>query len=101
MRSFGVRNAPFGTDVRHLEASQLPSLQFWPGVEDRSGCSCVSSEGLNELACDESALGNGARNSFAVSSIWKILSLLCPRYLRWLCHFVVPIVFVLTFIGSP
>ena len=26
----GVRNAPFfGTDMRHLVASQLPSLQFW------------------------------------------------------------------------
>ena len=27
--SSGVHNAPFGTDKRHLEAFQLPSLWFW------------------------------------------------------------------------
>ena len=37
--------------------------------EDRSRCSCVSSEGLNELASDGSVSGNNARNSFAVSSV--------------------------------
>ena len=29
IHSFGVRNAPSGTDMRHHEASQFPSLQFW------------------------------------------------------------------------
>ena len=29
IHSSGVRNAPFGTDMGHLEASPLPSLQFW------------------------------------------------------------------------
>ena len=29
IHSSGVRNAPFGTNMRHLVASQLPSLHFW------------------------------------------------------------------------
>ena len=29
IHSSGVRSAPSGTDLRHLEASQLLSLQFW------------------------------------------------------------------------
>ena len=57
--------------MRHLEASQTPFITVLACFEDRSGCSCVSSEGLHEIVCEESAFGNGARNSFAVSFIGK------------------------------
>ena len=66
-----VRNAATGIGRRHLVTSRLPSLQFWLVFEDRSSCSCISSAGTSELAWYESATGNGARNSFAVSSVPK------------------------------
>ena len=51
-----------GTDMRHLEAPPLLSSPILVCFEDRSGCSCVLSEGLSELTCDETVKGNDARD---------------------------------------
>ena len=53
--------------VRDSCSASTPFFAVLACFEDRSGCSCVSSEGLNEIVCDES-LQVTVRNSFAVSS---------------------------------
>ena len=56
--------------MRHLEAFHLPSLQFWLASKIVRAVLAFHERVPNELACDEAAKSNGARNSFAVSSVW-------------------------------
>ena len=62
---------PFWNRYETSRSASTPFFAVLVCFEDRSGCSCVSSEGLSELACDETVIGNDARNSFAVSSVWN------------------------------
>ena len=61
IHSSDARNSPFGTDMRHLEAlASSKSVRAVLGV---------ASGDLNELACDEAAISNGGRYSFADSPV--------------------------------
>ena len=90
---FSVERCPFWN--RHETSCNVstPFLAVLACFKDRSSCSCVSSEGPDELACDGSAMGNGARNSllfglfeslfaFLFSFFVLALTFRCPTRLR-------------------
>ena len=70
IRFVDVHNAPSETDMRQHEVPPLLFVAALACFEDRSGCSCVLSEGLTvNSRVTIQLMGNDARNSFAVSSV--------------------------------
>ena len=84
-----VRNALFWNRYETSRSASTPFFAVLACFEDRSTCSCVSSEGLDGLACDGTGKGNDARQTlfaFLFSLFVLALTFRRPARLRPRLH---------------